>query len=116
MMMLLIDYEIKSIKKHGSRIYTKQDIKNGMPIAKVIPDSDVDISADEFNLLNEIEKKAILHWGFYDEPHNVYHISLDSSEFMYLVVKRNIKANEELLQNYLDLESQEEFNAKNNNN
>ena len=112
MIMLLIDYEIKNTKKHGARIYAKQDIKNGMPIAKVIPDSNVDISADEFNLLNKIEKKAILHWGFYDEPSNVYHIDFDCAEFMYLVVNRDIKANEELLQKYIDLKSQKEFNKK----
>ena len=124
--MILIDYEIKSSKIHGAGMFTKQNIKRGELIAKASPALDVDIPSQIFEKLEQREKDEILYWGFFDAPRNVYHVDFDNTKFinhdkngnitqdpnhleMYLVAKRNIKKGEELLQNYLEFETPEEF-------
>ncbi len=127
--MILIDYEIKSSPVHGAGMFTKQDIQKGTLIAKASPKLDVDIPKEIFEKLDSREQQEILYWGFYDEPRNVYHVDFDNTKFinhsrdsnitqdvnhldMYLLASRDIKAGEELLQNYLEFESEEEFNAR----
>lgn len=124
--MILIDYEIKSSPIHGAGMFTKQTIKKGEVIAVASPELDVDISVETFNKLQQREKDEILYWGFYDAPRGVYHVDFDNTKFinhdkngnitqdlehleMYLVANRDIKNGEELLQNYLEFETPEEF-------
>ena len=124
--MILIEYEIKSSSVHGAGMFTKQDIKKGSLIAKASPCLDVDISTETFNNLQQKEKDEILYWGFFDAPRNCYHVDFDNTKFinhskeanitqdpnhleMYLIASRDIKAGEELFQNYLEFETEEEF-------
>ena len=124
--MILIDYEVKSSSIHGAGMFTKQNIKKGELIAKASPLLDVDVTVEEFNKLDNREKKELLYWGFYDEPRNVYHCDFDNTKFinhskdgnvtqdesykdMYLIAKRDIDKGEELTQNYLEFESEEDL-------
>ena len=124
--MILIDYEIKSSTIHGAGMFTKQNIKKGELIAKASSVLDVDIIVEQFEELEEKEKKELLYWGFYDEPRNVYHCDFDNTKFinhsidgnitqdenymdMYLIAKRDIAIGEELTQNYLEFESKEDL-------
>ena len=124
--MILIDYEIKSSPIHGAGMFTKQAIKKGEVIAIASPELDVDISVETFNKLQQREKDEILYWGFYDAPRGVYHVDFDNTKFinhdkngnitqdsehleMCLAANRDIEKGEELLQNYLEFETPEEF-------
>jgi SET domain-containing protein len=127
--MIFIDYEIKTSSIHGAGLYTKQDIKKGTLIAKASPKLDLDISIESFNCLDDKEKQEILYWGFFDDGRNIYHVDFDNTKFinhknnanvtqdmnysdMYLVAKRDIKAGEELTQNYLEFETEEELKKR----
>ncbi len=127
--MILIDYEIKNSNIHGAGLFTKQDIKKGDLIAKASLKLDLNISTEVFNSLEDKEKHEMLYWGFYDESHNCYHVDFDNTKFinhsnnanitqdsryqdMYLIAKKDIKAGEELTQNYLEFESEKEFKGR----
>ena len=127
--MILIDYEIKDSKIHGAGMFTKQFIKNGELIAKASPELDVDITKEVYDKLEQREKDEILYWGFYDAPRECYHVDFDNTKFinhsfdsnitqdpnyldMCLVASRDIESGEELLQNYLEFETEEELSAR----
>ncbi|MCL2629801.1 MAG: SET domain-containing protein [Alphaproteobacteria bacterium] len=76
--------------------------------------------------MDDKEKTEILYWGFFDEGNGCYHVDFDNTKFinhsenanitqdmaykdMYLIAKRDIKAGEELTQNYLEFESEQEL-------
>ena len=127
--MILINYEIKDSKIHGVGMFTKQFIKKGELIAKASPELDVDITKEVYDRLEQREKDEILYWGFYDAPRECYHVDFDNTKFinhsfdsnitqdpdyldMYLVASRDIESGEELLQNYLEFETEEELSAR----
>ena len=127
--MILIDYEIKDSKIHGAGMFTKQFIKKGELIAQASPELDVDITKEVYDKLEQREKDEILYWGFYDAPRECYHVDFDNTKFinhsfdsnitqdpnyldMCLVASRDIESGEELLQNYLEFETEEELSAR----
>ena len=87
---------------------------------------DVNITREQFDQLDEKEKREIEYWGFWDEPNNLWHVDFDVSKFInhsheptltqdqnyqdaYLITTRNVKAGEELTQNYLEFETEEDL-------
>jgi len=124
--MIAIGHEVKASSIHGVGLFTKQDINQGVLIAKASPKLDLNISFDIFDSLDDKEKAKILYWGYFDARLGRYHVDFDDTRFinhskdgnvtrdmayseMRLIAKRNIRAGEELTQNYLEFESKQEF-------
>jgi hypothetical protein len=87
---------------------------------------DVDITQDEFDSLSESERDEVRWWGFFDQPSQKWHVDFDVSRFINhsydatvtmaehhgeacMVAARDVKAGEELTQNYLEIESPEDL-------
>ncbi len=127
--MIHIKYKLDKSNLHGIGLFTEEDIKKGQVVYSSSPVLDVNISQEQFDSLDEKEKREIRFWGFWDEPNNVWHVDFDSSKFInhssdstltqdkkhkdaHLVATRDIKAGEELTQNYLEFESKEDLKRR----
>ena len=127
--MIHINYRLKESGLHGIGLFANQDIKKGELIYTASPLLDVNINQEQFDSLNDSEKKEIKYWGFYDIPSKKWHVDFDVSKFInhleigsvtqdpnhteaYLVAAKDISSGEELTQNYLEFESPEEFASR----
>ena len=127
--MIHIKYTLDRSDKHGIGLFAGQDIQKGQIIYTVSPLLDMNITEEQFDSLDEREKQEILWWGFFDEPFQKWHVDFDVSKFINhsfeatltqdpehdeasLVATRDIKAREELTQNYLEFESEEDLKRR----
>ena len=129
--MIHIDYSLDKSEKHGVGLFTNQAIRKGDLIYTASPILDLNITQEQFDSLEEREKKEILWWGFFDEPNQMWHVDFDVSKFInhavaseatvtqddthneaYLVATRDINKGEELTQNYLEFESEEDLKRR----
>lgn len=127
--MIHIKYKLDTSSYHGVGLFADQDIKKGQLIYTPSPLLDVNIAQEEFDLLDEKEKREILWWGFFDKPSKKWHVDFDVTHFInhsykgtltqdqshadaYLVATRDIKKGEELTQNYLEFETQEDLERR----
>lgn len=127
--MMHIKYKLDKSRFHGIGLFTDEDLRKGQLVYTASPLLDVNITQEKFNSLDEREKKEIKYWGFWDEPNNVWHVDFDNSKFInhsfkpaltqdskhkdaYLVTTQNIKAGEELTQNYLEFESKQDLKRR----
>lgn len=121
--MIHISYKLKTSNLHGIGLFADQDIAKGQVIYTASPLLDLNITQEQFDSLDRREQDEIIWWGFFDRPSQMWHVDFDVSKFInhaydatvtqdpahdeaYLVAKRDIKAGEELTQNYLEFESQ----------
>lgn len=124
--MIHINYKLDRSDHHGVGLFASENIKKGTLIYTASPLLDVNITQEQFDALDEKEKKEIRWWGFFDEPSQKWHVDFDVSHFInhsyegtvtqdpehteaYLVASRDISAGEELTQNYLEFESKEDL-------
>jgi SET domain-containing protein len=127
--MIHVKYKLNKSRQHGIGFFADENISKGRLIYTASPLLDVDITQEEFDLLEAAEKAEIKYWGFWDEINNVWHVDFDVSKFInhsfqatltqdeshpeaYLVATRNIKKDEELTQNYLEFETEEDLKAR----
>ncbi len=127
--MIHIKYKLNKSKIHGIGLFTEEDLKKGQLVYTASPLLDVNISREQFDSLDEKEKREIRCWGFWDKPNNVWHSDFDNTKFVnhsfnptltqnpkykdaYLVATRDVKAGEELTQNYLEFESKEDLRRR----
>lgn len=127
--MINIQYKIDKSKIHGVGIFTLEDLKKGQVVYTASPLLDVNITQEQFDSLDEKEKREIRYWGFWDEPNNVWHVDFDNSKFInhsfqptltqdsnhidaYLVATRDVKKGEELTQNYLEFETKDDLKKR----
>ena len=71
--MIHIKYKLDKSKLHGIGLFTEEDLKKGQLVYTASPLLDVNITQEQFNSLDEREKKEIKYWGFLDESNNVWH-------------------------------------------
>ena len=124
--MMHAKYKLDKSDKHGIGFFADQDIPKGSVVYTASPLLDVDITQEQFDSLSNEEKREIEWWGFFDKPSQKWHVDFDVSKFInhsyyatttqdsgheeaYLVATRDIKAGEELTQNYLKFESPEDL-------
>ena len=124
--MIHIKYKLDKSKLHGLGLFTREALKKGQVVYSASPLLDVNITQGQFDSLNEKEQAEIRYWGFWDEPNNVWHVDFDNSKFInhssnptltqdskhkeaYLIATRDVKAGEELTQNYLEFENKEDL-------
>jgi SET domain-containing protein len=127
--MIHIDYKLKESDLHGIGLFTTEPIKKGDLVYTASPLLDLNITQEQFDGLSEKERQEILWWGFFDEPSQKWHVDFDVSKFInhatqatvtqsiehdeaYLVAARDIEAEEELTQNYLEFESEEDLRRR----
>lgn len=127
--MIHIKYKLDKSKLHGVGLFTEENLKKGHVVYTASPLLDVNITQKQFESLDEKEKREIRYWGFWDDPNNVWHVDFDNSKFInhsfnptltqdpkhkdaYLVAARDVKAGEELTQNYLEFESKEDLQKR----
>ncbi|MCX6793122.1 MAG: SET domain-containing protein [Candidatus Falkowbacteria bacterium] len=121
--MIHIKYRLDKSSLHGIGLFAAEDIIKGALIYTPSPALDVNITQEQFDSLDEKEKAEIRWWGFFDEPTQKWHVDFDVSHFInhstnrtvaqdpnhsdaYLVAVKDVKAGEELTQNYLEFESE----------
>lgn len=78
--MLLVKTEIKSSAIHGIGIFTLEFIPKNTKIAEFNPLIDRTLTKSQFDLLTQIEKDFILHYGYIEN--SIYHLNLDNMRFM----------------------------------
>lgn len=124
--MIHFKYKLKTSGLHGIGLFTDQKITKGELVYSASPLLDLNITQKQFDSLSMPEKNEIMWWGFFDEPSQMWHVDFDVSKFInhsysanvtqddnhdeaYLVAVRDIAADEEITQNYLEFESQDEL-------
>jgi len=129
--MIHIKYKLENSNIHGTGLFADQDISRGQVIYTSSPLLDLNISEEVFRALSDTEQREVRYWGFFDELSELWHVDFDVSKFInhmsegqatvtqdknhidaYLVAVRDIKAGEELSQNYLEFEGVEELTAR----
>lgn len=127
--MIHIKYKLDRSKYHGIGLFADQDIKKGTLIYTASPILDVNITQEQFDSLDDKEKQEVRWWGFFDEQSQKWHVDFDVSHFInhsnegtvtqdseyteaYLVASRDIRAGEELTQNYLEFESEADLQSR----
>lgn len=127
--MIHIKYKLDPSEKHGIGLFADEDIPKGKLIYTSSPLLDVNITQEQFDSLDEKEKKEIVWWGFLDKSTGKWHVDFDVSHFInhsyngtvsqdpshedtFLVAVRDIKAGEELTQNYLEFETEEDLRKR----
>lgn len=119
--MLIIDAEVKESWSHGLGLFTRVDLRKGDVVVKPSsPGLDIELTEEQFAKLDEREKQFILHYGFINKRTGLYHLTFDNTRYInhaiepnmvldpnteFLVAKRDIKAGEELTQDYSDFEN-----------
>jgi len=127
--MMHIKYKLDKSKNHGIGLFADQDIEKGQLIYSSSPVLDINITKEQFDSLRENEQKEVRYWGFWIEKDKVWHVDFDVSKFLnhsfepnttqdfskddaYLTASINIKAGEELTQNYLEFESKDVLRSR----
>jgi uncharacterized protein len=127
--MIHIKYKLETSPLHGIGLYADEYISKGALIYTASPLLDLNISEEQFDMLDEKEKQEVRWWGFSDPVTGAWHVDFDVTRFInhsldatvaqdpsrtdaYLVAVRNIEAGEELTQNYLEFESEEDLRAR----
>ena len=127
--MIHIKYKLKSSDLHGIGLFADEPLVKGQLVYTASPLLDLNITQEQFDTLDEREKKEILWWGFFDQPSQMWHVDFDVSKFInhsynatvtqdeehdaaYLVAARNVEAGEELTQNYLEFETEEDLEER----
>ena len=122
--MIHIKYKLDKSFNHGIGLFAGEDLTEGQLVYTASPLLDVNITQVQFDSLSDKEKEEIKWWGFKIEDEGVWHVDFDVSKFInhsyeatvtqdskhkdaYLVTTRDMKAGEEITQNYLEFESAE---------
>src|SRR3989304_9750648 len=79
--MIHIKYRLDKSDKHGIGLFAGENIKKGQIVYTASPLLDVDIFQEQFDSLNEKEKREVKYWGFKVEP-NIWHVDFDVSRFI----------------------------------
>lgn len=126
LIMMHITYTLNKSTHHGIGLFADEDIPEGTLIYTPSPLLDVNLTQEQFDSLDEREKKELQWWGFFDEPSQKWHVDFDVTHFInhsysgnitqdpaytnaHLIANRDIKAGEELTQNYLEFETEEDL-------
>lgn len=127
--MMHIKYTLGASDLHGIGVFADEDLHKGQLIYTASPMLDVNISQAEFESLPDKEKAEVAWWGYKVPNKDIWHVDFDVSKFInhsdegsvtqdrnhegaYVVAARDIRAGEELTQNYLEFESTEDVRKR----
>jgi len=113
--MFKIKYYLEKSPVHGIGVFATQRIKKGEIIYIHTEKLDTLLSEEEFNNLNDEEKRIFKHYGYFDSSLKKWKLDHDDIRFCNhsknsnitlvggkILAKRNIKKGEELLQDYAE--------------
>lgn len=80
--MIHIKYNLDKSEHHGIGLFADQPIAKGELVYTASPILDTNITQEQFDSLDEREKKEVLWWGFFDEPSQMWHVDFDVSKFI----------------------------------
>lgn len=119
--MVLFDYRIDKSELNGLGVFTNENIKEGDVLFKASPALDIELTKEQFGMLEEVEKRDFIHYGYLDKRTSTYKLDFDTAlrflnyakdgnvyqdkEHMetYLIAKRDIKKDEEITFDYLEV-------------
>lgn len=119
--MVLFNYRIDHSKINGLGVFTNEKIKKGKVVFKASPVLDIELTKEQFESLEDAEKKEFIHYGYLDKKTNTYKLDFDTAlRFLnfsedgniyqdknhnetYLIAKRDIEIDEEITFNYLEV-------------
>ena len=121
--MMHIKYKLDKSGHHGVGLFADENLRKGQLVYTASPLLDVNISREEYDSLDDKEKKEVEYYGFWIEEDQVWHVDFDVSRFInhsfvatltqdssqkdaYLITTRGVKKGEELTQNYLEFGEQ----------
>ncbi len=127
--MIHIKYKLDKSEHHGVGMFADENIPAGTLIYTQSPLLDVNLTPEQFDSLDEKERREIQYWGFFDEPSQKWHVDFDVTHFInhsyeaivtqdknfteaHLVAARDIKKGEELTQNYLEFEAEKDLKKR----
>lgn len=127
--MIHIKHKVDTSSLHGLGLFTLEDIPKGGLIYTASPKLDLNLPTEDFESLDQKDKEEIMYWGFKIESQDVWHVDFDMSKFInhshdsnvtqdfskedaYLTAKRDIRAGEELTQDYLEFETEEDLKRR----
>lgn len=127
--MMHIKYTLGPSALHGIGLFAGEDLAKGQLVYTASPLLDVNLTEAEFESLAEREKEEVRWWGFFDEPTQKWHVDFDVSKFInhaddatlsqdpghteaYLVATQDVKAGEELTQDYREFEGEEDLKKR----
>ena len=114
-------------KIHGTGVFANEDISKGTVIWQWDENADQESSREEFNQKSEEEQKNILYYGYRSKNTGKYYVSNSDVHFINhyadsnstevidpssgagtMIAKRDIKAGEEITQDYREFEHEED--------
>ncbi len=117
--MIHIKYKIKESKLHGIGLFADQDIQVGAKIYTPNQLLDVDLTQEQFENLSKSERDEVAYYGYFNKKTQKWHVAFEAIRIlnhaasneanvtqdsdMVMTAKRNIKAGEELLQDYAEI-------------
>ena len=127
--MIHIRYKLDRSAAHGVGMFADEDIAAGTLVYTPSPLLDVNLTQEQFDSLDEKEQREVRYWGFFDEPSQKWHVDFDVTHFInhadsatvsqdpafaeaHLVAARDIKAGEELTQNYREFETEDDLKRR----
>jgi hypothetical protein len=127
--MIHIKYKLDKSEHHGVGMFADENLAKGTLIYTPSPLLDVNLTQEQFDSLDENEKREMRYWGFFDEPSQKWHVDFDVTHFInhsyeatvmqdpnyteaHLVAARDIRQGEELTQNYLEFETEEDLRKR----
>ena len=115
--MFHIKTKLKISRLHGIGLFADENILKGQKVYTENPTLDLFLSDEELSKLPANEKAIIQHYGYFDRRKNKWHLSFDDIRFCnhspdgnitlqngVSVAKKDIKAGEELTQDYSEFE------------
>ena len=120
--MLLVNTYLDASPIHGVGLFASGVIPKGTEIYKPSPRLDILLSNENFQKLDTFSQQQIKHYGYFDTQSNKWHLAFDDIRFCNhskdsnitqdpntdtytLIAKRDIKAGEELTQDYSEFEN-----------
>ena len=127
--MIHVKYKLDKSNIHGVGLFTEENLKKGQVVYTASPLLDINITKEQFETLDDKEKQEMRRWGFWDKVNEMWHADFDVTRFVnhsenptltqdakykdaYLVATRDVKAGEELTQNYLEFETEEDLKQR----
>ncbi len=127
--MIHIKYKLDRSGLHGIGLFADENLAKSQLVYTASPILDLNITQAQFDSLLEREKEEVRWWGFKMEDKDIWHVDFDVSKFInhsyegnvtqdkdyedaYLITTRDIKAGEELTQNYLEFESSDDLEKR----
>lgn len=127
--MMYVSCKLGKSPIHSIGIFAAEDIKQGQLIYTVDPNIDLNTTLEQFSTFNDEEKARVRYFGYWSKLDQVWHVDFEDMRYINhsfapnttqdfskteapLTALRDIRAGEELTQNYLEFEDVETLKGR----